>query len=71
MLAVGQDLVTIYASADIQLWRSALQRRAPQSLEHVEGIIGAPIGQGSRIRDVSPQLLDALTNAYLEAARNT
>jgi hypothetical protein len=64
-------LVTIWneGGAYLQFWRSVFEQRAPESLAHVERII-APlkIGQGNTTKEMSDELLDALTEAYREAA---
>ncbi|TWG08598.1 TIR domain-containing protein [Saccharopolyspora dendranthemae] len=64
-------LVTVYndaKSAYLQLSRSVFERFAPGSISVVESLIKSRIGQGTTTRDVSPELLDALTQAYREAA---
>ena len=52
----------------LSVWRSVFERRAPNSIAPIEHLL-APIkvGQGNTIRDVSPELLNALTEAYREA----
>ena len=64
-------LVTIYndRGAYIAFNRSVFERRAPKSLPKVE-TIAAPtrVGQGTSTRAVSEELLEALTDAYREAA---
>ena len=52
----------------LQLWRSLFEKYAPGSIENVQAILGAPIGQGTRYRDIPEELLDALADAYGEAA---
>ena len=62
-------LVSIYnknGTASLQFCRSVFERRAPRSLARIELSI-TPIGQGSIVREVSDELLDALTMAYKEA----
>ena len=63
-------LVSIYnnnGSAYIQFWRSVFERRAPSALARIEASI-MPIKQGNTTREVSDALLEALTEAYREAA---
>jgi hypothetical protein len=55
-------------SVYLQLWRSLFERHAPGSIEKVEAILGAHIGQGTRYHDIPEELLDALVGAYSEAA---
>ena len=55
-------------SVYLQLWRSLFEKYAPGSIEKVQAILGAPIGQGTRYRDIPEELLDALADAYGEAA---
>jgi hypothetical protein len=70
----GVGLITIYnsrgqAGAYIQFWRSVIARRAPESLSLIEQAAApAVVGQGTTSREVSEELLDALTNGYREAA---
>jgi hypothetical protein len=63
-------LVTIYntnGTASLRFWRSVFERRAPRSLTSIEQSF-TPIAQGNTIREVSDELLNALTAAYREAA---
>lgn len=52
----------------LQLWRSVFERKAPRALERVSAL-SAPVEvrQGKSIREVSPELLSALTDACKEA----
>ena len=64
-------LVTIWNDNQkpyISVWRSVFERLAPNSIEAVEQVI-APIkiGQGNTVKNITPQVLDALTTAYQEA----
>ncbi len=43
------------------------ERRAPRSIPAVEGAIGAELRQGNSTRDITLELLGALTRAYREA----
>jgi hypothetical protein len=63
-------LVTIWneSGAYLQFWRSVFERRAPDSLPGVERVAPVRVGQGNTTRDVSDELLEALTNAYREAS---
>lgn len=63
-------LVSIYnnnGAAYLQFWRSVFERRAPRSLASIEQSF-TPIKKGNTIREVSDELLNALTLAYREAA---
>ena len=55
-------------SVYLQLWRSLFDKCAPGSIEKVRAILGAAIGQGTRYHDIPEELLDALADAYREAA---
>ena len=66
-------LITIWqAAGTISLQRTVFERRAPLSIERVESVI-APlkIGGGNTVRDITQELLDALTAAYREASTET
>jgi len=71
-LSDGAGLVTIYKdtrSAYLQFWRSVFERRAPLALAAVETAAGEQgVKQGNVVREVSDDLLAALTAAYEEAA---
>ena len=71
-LSEGVGLVTIYKdtrSSYLAFWRSVFERRAPRSLPAVEAEVGeAGVQQGNVVREVSDELLSALTAAYEEAA---
>jgi hypothetical protein len=70
----GAGLVTIYntrgpAGAYVQFWRSVIARRAPRSLAQIEQAAApAVVGKGTTSREVSDELLAALTAGYEEAA---
>ncbi len=69
LVADNAGLVSIYnnkGNAYIQFWRSVFERRAPSALSHIETSI-TPIKQGNTTREVSHELLEALTEAYKEA----
>lgn len=64
-------LVTIWSSATLLAWRGVFEKRAPQSIEPVEIAIGVPLGRGTAIHDPSDDALEALTEAYREAAHGS
>ena len=71
VMPIKAGLVTIWNDNHqpyISVWRSVFERLAPNSIEAVEQAI-APIkiGQGNTVRNITPQLLDALMTAYQEA----
>jgi hypothetical protein len=71
----GEDagLITVWNDGGfyISLWRSVFERRAEQSIGRVEQLIApAKLGRGNTVREVSDELLAALTDAYREAARS-
>ena len=63
-------LVTIWndhQQPSIAVWRSVFERLAPNSIEPVENMISPiKIGQGTIVRNITPQVLDAVTTAYQE-----
>ena len=67
----GAGLVTIWNEngASIGLWRSVFERRAPHSIATVEALAGIELGVGRIALRITDELLDALTEAYREAAR--
>jgi hypothetical protein len=71
-LSDGPGLLTVYKdtrSSYLELSRSVFERRAPRSLAAVEAAIGdLGVPRGSTVREVSEELLAALTAAYEEAA---
>jgi hypothetical protein len=54
--------------ASISLWRSVFVRLAWAHIARIEELIGTPIGQGNVV-EPSPELLDALSDAYRDAAK--
>lgn len=63
--------VTIYNQngPGLSLHRTVFERRAPESIERIEQIIApAQLGQGRYAPNITQELLDALTDAYREAA---
>jgi hypothetical protein len=67
----GVGLVTIYnynGTSSLQVFRRVFERRSPKALANVEGLIAPEtLGQGTTVRNVTDQLLDALADAYREA----
>lgn len=64
-------LVTIWNDngAYLTFWRSVFERRAPTSLVQVEQAADPiPVGRGNVTRNITDDLLNALTAAYREAA---
>jgi hypothetical protein len=63
-------LVTFWRDGGMKLWRTVFERRAPNSIEPIEVLIGRPIGDGSGAgtQDARAELLEALGSAYREAA---
>ena len=74
IMSDSAGLVTIWNDNQqpyITAYRSAFERLAPNSIEPVERVISpVKIGQRNTIRDITPQLLDALTTAYQETCRS-
>lgn len=62
-------LVSIWLTGSVSLWRSVFERKAPQAIDRVEAISGSPMGAGTSAGNVGPELLEALTEAYREAAQ--
>ena len=64
-------LVTIWndRGAYLQFWRSVFDKKAPQFIDPIEELAGTRVGQGNTIRNISEELLTALTEAYEHAAR--
>jgi len=63
-------LTTIWmekSGGSLSFWRSVFERRAPDHIESVEAALGRPLGQGNTTRDITPELLEALTSAHLAA----
>ena len=65
----GVGLVTIWNDKGpaLQLWRSVFERRAPECIEPVETLLGAPLGTGKTTRTIPDELLELLTRAYRHA----
>lgn len=68
----GVGLVTIYnynGTPSLQVFRRVFERRSPKVLARVEGLIAPEaLGQGTTVRNITDELLDALSDAYREAA---
>ena len=66
----GAGLVTIWndGGVSLQFWRSVFERRALGFIERIEQLSGIRVGQGNTARNISDELLEALTEAYAEAA---
>ena len=67
----GRGLVTIWndGAASLRFWRSVFEKRAPDFIDRIEDLAGTTVGQGNTTRNISEDLLDALTEAYTEAAK--
>ncbi len=65
----GAGLVTVsnVEAAPLYLWRTALEKVAPESLVRLESILGTEITPNFIARDFSDDLRNALTAAYREA----
>jgi hypothetical protein len=63
-------LVSIWndGGASISLWRSVFVRHAWEQIDPIERLTGKAMGQGSGVRDPSPELLEVLSAAYKQAA---
>lgn len=49
----------------IRFWRSVFERRAPDFIDRVEALIGKRIGAGNQSKDITPELLGVLREAYV------
>ena len=52
----------------IMVVRSAFKSNAPNSLRHIEPLLRSTTGSWSLVKDITPQVLEALTAAYQEAS---
>ncbi|MEU4620316.1 hypothetical protein AB0G04_10115 [Actinoplanes sp. NPDC023801] len=72
LLPESAGLTSLYCWPDgrpaIQLWRSVFERRAPLSIAAVTDAAGTEIGQGNMVQTFDDRLLEALFQAYQEAA---
>jgi hypothetical protein len=64
LVTINCDIKSVY----MQFYRSAFERRAPSAIERVEAILGTKLVQGNATRAFPDALLEALTDAYREAA---
>ncbi|MDE0237300.1 MAG: hypothetical protein OXN95_08765 [bacterium] len=64
-------LVTIWnqGGAYLAFWRSVFEKKAPAFIERIGDLAGVTIGQGNTTWSINDELLDALTEAYEEAAK--
>ncbi|MYC84089.1 MAG: hypothetical protein F4X18_01035 [Acidimicrobiia bacterium] len=71
LVAENVGLVTIWndGGAYLQFWRSVFDKKAPPFIDRIERLAGSRVGQGNTTRNVSEDLLTALTEAYEHAAR--
>ncbi len=69
--AENVGLVSIWneRGAYLQFWRSVFERTAPDSIERVESLSGFRLTQGNWTPSISEDLLEAVTEAYEEAAK--
>ena len=66
----GSGLANIYSRRTgprIQFFRSVYESQAPNSIERIEKLIDNRLGQGNWTAAISDDLLEALTDPYLEA----
>ncbi len=70
LIVERRGLVTIWndGGASIQFWRSVFKRKAPDSIQRIEQLANTQVGQGNSIREFNEKLLEALTDAYEQAA---
>lgn len=74
LITENVGLVTIWndSGAYLSLHRSVFERRAPQSLLRIEALIAPDrVGRGTVTRKITSEVLQALTDAYREAASTT
>ena len=71
LVDVGAGLVTIWndGGAYLGFWRSVFEKRAPGFIERIEDLLGTRVGQGNTTRNISDELLEALTEAYAAASK--
>ena len=67
----NSGLITIwndFGKPYISVWRSVFERLAPESLSRVEqAVTPSPLGQGTAVKDISEEVVAAITAAYREA----
>jgi hypothetical protein len=65
-------LITIYnynGTPSLQFFRKVFERRSPNALTRVEALVAPDaLGQGTTVRNITDSLLDAVADAYREAA---
>ncbi len=64
-------LVTIWHDRNggyLQLWRSVFDKRAPGSIDSIERVVGKQLTKGVAEHQITDNLLQALTAAYVEGA---
>jgi hypothetical protein len=64
-------LVTIWNDNGfyVSFWRSVFERRAPESISRIEALLlPVTLGRGNTVKEVSDELLAALTSAYEQAS---
>jgi hypothetical protein len=65
-------LVTIYnynGTPSLQFFRKVFERRSPKAVTKVEGLVAPDVlGQGTTVRNITDGLLNAVADAYREAA---
>jgi hypothetical protein len=64
LVTINCDTKSVY----MQFYRSAFERRAPGTIERVEGILSTRLVQGNATRTFPDSLLEVLADAYREAA---
>jgi hypothetical protein len=67
LVSIAIDNRTSY----MQFWRSVFERRAPQSIAAVQAVLGAELRQGNSTHSFPEPLLEAIAQAYREAAGHT
>lgn len=67
----NSGLITIcndFGKPYVSVWRSVFERLAPKSLSRVEQAISpSKLGQGTTVKDMSTEMIEAITAAYREA----
>jgi len=64
LVSIACDVRSVY----VQFWRSVFERCAPQSTALVEAELGTELKQGNSTDKFPEPLIEALTQAYREAA---
>ena len=69
--SVDVGLATIWNDngPSMSLWRSVFERHAPAAIAPLEALIGIELGVGRAVPEITDELLEALTEAYREAAK--